>query len=347
MTQFIFSYAKRLAMSAGLAVLISIFIAGYFQLNFSYLIALSGFLVCFTSPGASLRQSLITAALIIISLFVVIIWHKYFISSLVPIFFIFVISLYLASYYYPLKSIQFSFIILFPLAILATTQTPLSLNPGDPVFIACTLGALIGVVTSTILKIRKIEKEFKQSVAPVVRLICEYTSSLRIAFQDTKFSQDFSLKNQIEKELSAWTNRYPEWIFDTGFNPGLRVGYRYFLIKLDQVIEALFSLSYLFTKTLDSANMLQIKEPMKKVLESNLDLLEVISNFLNNKALPTTSANYMDDIQGLEAAVAKILPQSIELLDINTDGLIISAIVKDLKDLRQLLIQLIAALPAS
>lgn len=341
MSRIIFAYPARLAMSASLAVLISMIVGIYFTLNAEYWVALTAFVVCLTSPGASLRQSLIIAALLIIALFAAV-FLKSYINNQYIVFTTIAVSVYLTNLYIPLTNLQFAILTIIPLPFLLYMPNQVS----DNILMAIFIGSIIGIVVATVIKFRKIEKEFKYDIAPLVKLICEYTNSLRIGFQETKFSQDFSLKNQIQNELAAWSKRYPEWIFNTGFNPGLRVGYRYFLIKVDQVVETLFSLSYWFTKTVGQDTMSQCKEAMKKVLQTNLDLLEVLSNFINDKALPTSAGNYLDDISELEAHVASFLPQSIELIDINADGLIISAIIKDLKDIRQSLIQLIAAIPA-
>lgn len=336
------SYPVRQAMSASLAVLFSLVIATYFKIDNHFWVALAAFLVCLTSPGASLRQSLIIAALMMSAVFAAIFLHAYFDSLYINLIILFT-SIYLTSLFYPLTNLQFAFLTIFPLLLLTYFS---SIDP-ENAFIALMIGAGVGIITATLIKIRKTEVEFKQDLAPLMQLICEYANSLSVSFQETKFSQDYGIKSQIETEISAWCHRYPEWVFNTGFNPGLRIGYRYFLIKVDQIIEVLFSLSYWFAKPIEADSMNQIRDAITKVLKTNLDLLNVISHYINDKPLPTSAANYLDDIQELESASATLLPQAIELLDLNSDGLVISAIFKDLKELRQLSIQLIAALPAS
>lgn len=343
------AYPARLAMSASLAVVFSILIATYFKLTNIHWFALAAFLVCFTSPGTRLRQSLLILAALIVALLLAFFLHTYVDNAKLILFCIFMLSLYCGFYFKPLSRINFIFIIIFPVSLLIMLflKSSSDFTMQDNRYVACMAGGLIGIIISLLLAKINVAKEFKQGVAPLMKSICEYAHSLRVVAGEKKFSQDRSKKNLIEKELSACRDRYPEWIFDTGFNPVLRVGYRYFLIKLDHVVESLFSLSILFTQKISAEMIEQIKDPINKTLRSNVEILEVMSNFLNNKPLPTDAANYTDDITELDAAAAAILPQSIELLDINNDNLIVSAIIKDLKDLRQLLIQLIAALPAS
>ena len=56
--------------------------------------------------------------------------------------------------------------------------------------------------------------------------------------------------------------------------------------------------------------------------------------------------DYTSDIVELEKRLNNIVPANMELLDISADNLYLTAIVRDIKDLRGILLQLINSLPS-
>jgi hypothetical protein len=146
--------------------------------------------------------------------------------------------------------------------------------------------------------------------------------------------------------MTGWHQTcYPEWVFRRDFNRHLRAGFRYVLVHLNEVIDAFLSLDYHLHKIADDELLQELSSNLVDAISKNQLLINLITDFFAGKPLDQNHANLTSDITELHNVTRSILPQEVELLDLNTDYIHISAIVHDVVDIRTILLKILTALP--
>src|SRR5262249_47033043 len=120
---------------------------------------------------------------------------------------------------------------------------------------------------------------------------------------------------------------------------------RYFLIHLEKVTELFFSMQYLAFKQIDPLLLNNLKEPMGLVVSKNQELLEYLILYFENKKYTESTSDFTRDMTDLESALQRILPGHFELMELSPDYIRLTTLVKDLKDIRELLLQLVMTIP--
>lgn len=212
------------------------------------------------------------------------------------------------------------------------------------------IGAVIGVIFGQLLFPVRLYAEFSLGVLPVLEALMDYSKMFTHHFlQHSNNRLLVEKKWEIEAALSTRRGMYPEWVYEIGFNPGLRSGYRYFLINLENVTEIFFSMSYFSSLGLDASLLADLSQYLTQVMQKNEELLQVLMNYFDENKLKRLlpDSDFTSDISELEEALNQLLPGSLDLLETSSDYLILTGLVRDLKDLRGLLLQLVMSLPAA
>ena len=97
-------------------------------------------------------------------------------------------------------------------------------------------------------------------------------------------------KTKIEAVLAAKQSLYPEWVYEVGFNPGLRSGFRFFLVNLERVIEIFFSMNYLANSGIDTTLLKSFAKYLTDVIEKNNELIHVLINYFSENKLKDTKS---------------------------------------------------------
>lgn len=193
------------------------------------------------------------------------------------------------------------------------------------------MGCALWVIINPILFAPSLYQQLTQGVLPLLQVLLQDKQDSKILMQSL-----------IEK-----ISGYPEWVFKIGFNPGLRAGYRFFLIQLEHVSELYFSMDYYVNYRLPNELLIAIQGPLATVQKSNKKLLLTIVNQFQNKPPLDENENYIDDMTVLTDAVKRIIPSDLSLLDVSPDSVSLAAFMQDMTDLRRVLLQLVAALPST
>lgn len=192
-------------------------------------------------------------------------------------------------------------------------------------------------------------KKFSKAILPAITALREYTQVLK---SDLLLEERSALlpekKLQLQKALTLKSGMYPEWVFNSGFNPGLRSGIRSFLIKLEHVVELLSAIEFLTANQAFSfyKHMANPAFPLREVMQKNEELIAIIENYFKAEKQIEPEGNFTSDITMLERGLHQIAPNSLELLDISPDYLQLTALVRSMKDMRQVLLAMVSALPA-
>jgi hypothetical protein len=341
------SYVVRHALGAGLAVFLAVFVNRYYGFSHECWIVLTAYLVSQTTRGTPLRQGMIRffcvlSAMLLSTLFV------YYMNlqniRYVVISILFVLGAQVAFLVRQRDEISYNVLIYFIIVCVITTLAPDQVSLYDRL-LDIFIGAVIGLVCVQLILPVRLEQEFRDGVASVLQSFSAYSKQLSSQLS----SSDHTAAVIKTGDLSLFwkqQNHYPEWVYEIGFNPGLRSGFRFFLVNLDRIAEILLSLGYLIRQG-EPDLLREISVSMSDTMNNNEELLNILLTYFTKGKLEETSSDYTGDITALEQALQRSVPDSIELLDIQPGYINVTAIVRDVKDLRAILLQLIIALPST
>lgn len=217
-----------------------------------------------------------------------------------------------------------------------------SINDSLPFLQDIIIGSVIGIASTLLIFADKPDAEFLSRVVLLLQAAQGYFNYLIKSFLSPSEHTATVTPRMLVEEL--WSNRdltFPVWVFESGFNPKLKPGYRYFLIHLGQIAEILFALHDLARYQFDETLFTKFKDSLLKYEAANQELFASIIQFLEKKGKSISIASdFMADVIDLEKYFKANVNVSLELLDISPDYVRLAALVRYLKDLRSQLLQL-------
>lgn len=338
----------RRATSAAIGMLVALLVSIYYSFSHEGWLVLAAFCATQTTRGTPLKQSLYIAFIMILS----IIFSNMLIANLISgillyamTAFIFVVTAMVVYYNRPLHEHTFIYYVLFSLVLMIATLMP-HVNTvllSDQI-IDVAMGALIAVISRLIIDPVRPYKDLGVGLTPILNAFESYS----IALCDYLLTDSNALSHKresIELTLQSSGKLYPEWIFEPGYNPGLRSGYRYFMINIERISELVFSMDYLISANIKLHMPQQMRAYFGEAIKHNGDLLRILSSKLNGQDVDYSSADYIEDINLLEAELKRELPGGLELLNYTQESLQTINFARDIKDMRTLLMQMLLSLP--
>lgn len=346
---FLRSFIFRHALSASVAVFVAIFVNHYFSFSGEGWIVLVAFLVVQTTRGTPIRQGIYFLLMIMIAIVV----SHFLLSEIkkplvidIILASIFVISSFLTFLFRPLSNKLFLLSMFFSLILLMTTLAPFKpMHLMNNRILDAFIGACIGMLSGFLVFPARIDVEFCQGLVPVLKAFVSYSRAVTEAFLKKNEITVQQARITVEKVLQVQQGFYPEWVYEEGLNPGLSSGFRFFLVTIERISEILFSMHRLTRYDIDISLLQILEQPVAKSVKRNEELFSVLIDYLSTGKIKETASDFIQDISELEKVLQNTIPVNLELLDISPDYVHITAFVRDIKDLRELLLQLIMALP--
>jgi hypothetical protein len=214
--------------------------------------------------------------------------------------------------------------------------------------IICILaGGTLGILCSVLVLPVVPYWEFRQGLAPILQALIHYSKTLEenLELRNAQHAAIDQSRLKIESIMRSGVNEYPEWVFEPGFNRNLRASFRYILVQLDRITDGFFSLDYHARQEMDAELLAEVTPHLIAVLSKNRELLSIMRAFFIGIPIENSHEDFTSDIIALNNTLRNVLPGSVELLDISPDYMNISALARDVIDLRELLLQVVAALP--
>jgi len=333
-------YALRVATAVFSAVLLSLLVPS----SQCVWLVLTVFLISQTTPGTPLRQAIsyflvIAFALVLAALLD---WFGHPLLIVGIICTLVIISAYIAFINRPLANKTLYHLMLFAIVLLIAGLTENNFIIISEQIIGVAWGVLIGIFFNHFFFPISLSKAFGEGVVPVLKALQLFAIDFQKKLEQGEKKINLAIvRTQIEKTLLSQQSGYPEWVFESGFNPGLRSSWRYFLIKLERVSEICFSLNYLASLEI---NFSALYLPLATALQKNAELMDILICYFENKLLKPTDENYTHDLDTLESVLQQVVPQHIEAIDLAEEYVVITAIVRDVRDMRGLLLQLVVGL---
>jgi hypothetical protein len=335
------------ALSIGAAVLTALVINNVIHFDHAGWLVLATFLCSQTTRGTPIRQGIIFCFTIILAVMLAAF------LGLIPLTLltyavvasVFVISGYIVFLFRPLSNKEIFHFLLFVLVLAIASLSPKKIQtPISDYLLSIGLGAVIGIAFNQLFFSIRLNKFFFRGVSPLLKSLKDYSNTLTNNFvtkENSKLLNEQRL--QIEKSMLSQYSGYPSWVYETGFNPGLRSSWRYFLINLEQVTEIYFVLDFFAQRHTD---VTLLSEYIVTTMQKNEELLDVLIQYVEGQQRINIESDFTSDLTALEDALRRIVPNQIELLDISPDYISLTALVINIRDLRGLLLKLVMSLPS-
>lgn len=333
------------AVSIGMAVSTAVLLNGYTEVDLNGLMVLAGFFTTQTTPGARLRQGIIISLIMMLA----VIFGSVLISlTSLPVIYGIVSLLFIVSglivFYHrlltPIKIVQIMlFVFILMVVVFAVNGSEVSVADK---LISVGLGSIIGIFFNQFVFPVKVEKSFFDGMLPLLGALQNFSASLVSRLQGATDCLT-EKKLAVERSLLFQEGAYPSWVYEVGFNPGLRSGWRYFLVNLERMVDSYFALDFLVKRELDLSTLM---EPIVVVMKRNEELLKILICYVETRKIQQPNADFISDLSELEDALKQVIPGSVELLDLLPSYVAVASVVRHLRDIRGLLLQLIKALPA-
>jgi uncharacterized membrane protein YccC len=208
------------------------------------------------------------------------------------------------------------------------------------------LGGIVGLAASLLVFPGRPDVDFRKGVIPVLQAYREYL----VAIIDLLFREPDAEKNakamkvRVEQVLQVQQAFFPDWVYDTGFNPELQQGHRHFLIKIEQLGQVLFALHQIARHAIDVTLLEEFREPILHYVAQTERLMALFVARLNLQKVDEPVSDYTEEIAVLEKTYRKVIQVPLELLDTSQDFIDLAAFIHDLKDIQKILIKIAEAL---
>lgn len=199
------------------------------------------------------------------------------------------------------------------------------------------IGTGVGVVLNILLLPRRADTEFRKAILPLVRGCNDYFTRVI----------DLLVKKETQDENAKFENYFqslPAWVYDAGFDGGLQIGYRFFLVKLEQIADVLFAMHRLARYDYDKELIAKIRLPLLQCADEITQFFSAITTVLELKQIPEKVGDLEKEVAELEKQFHAVVPFSLELLDMKRDYVYLAEFIYCFKDLRKFLVKLGEAL---
>jgi len=217
------------------------------------------------------------------------------------------------------------------------------------------MGLMLGIIIQRFIFSIRTPRQFLINIRPVFDASRSYITALLPVMVDEnemkKHQSDFAKQREaLERSLLNQHGRYPESVFTIGFNPGLRAGFRSFLINVDRMTGLLFSITSVSDAERDSQFSQSIQflsQAITTAMKNNQTIIQSLADLSNRKKSDIQEVDYINDIVTLEAKLKELIPDNIELIDLSPNYVRLAILVRDIRDLRQVLLQLLSSLTSA
>lgn len=200
---------------------------------------------------------------------------------------------------------------------------------------------LMGWLTSPRRRLRVLTQPvllFKEGVIAVMQAERDYFRVLgEVLSHKSATSRLDDAAWALRAVLASPRGLYPEWVFDFGFNYGLRAGFRFFLIQIDRLNDLIFSSHALFLHKIENDDWEGIAETLIRVATGHEALLSVMIEFFETEHWQDANMDVVSDASALRAIVVEsgVPPRRVAVW------------VREWLDMRECLLQLLMALPGA
>lgn len=325
--------------SYALAVFLAVIVNHFFS-QIEPLWILMGALICMqTAVGLTVRQGVENYILLVISIGIgtflaLAIPGSILINAIACL--LFIVCCYLSVKISP-------HFLLFGMVILISILLP---TPLMNRFYDATFGAFIGILTNLLVFPRRADVEFRTNVISILNSYSAYLMSItQLMFKKENAGKMVAInRDLVEKKLQSQSNFFPGWVYQYGLSQSFQRGHRHFLVMIERLGQTLFSMHHIARHPFDPDLLHSLQEPIANYMDETQKILSALATVLYLKQISEGVSDLSEELDELEDRFKKVVPPSLELLDLSEDYIYLAALISDLKDLRATLMKLVQAL---
>lgn len=327
------SNAVRYALKVSFAVLTAFFANIYFSSSHEPWLLLTTFCVTAESRNTPIRHALLVIVIIFAGLFTESILSSYFPAANIWLGLLLLIS---GAIFLLNDTWKHNFRVSIVLFVLIITIALWWSNPSTMLrerILDSSIGGLIGLLFTIFIFPFNPNKAFRQGIITVLHALHDYA-----------LNPCESKKINVQKALIS--PHYPVWVYEVGFNPGLRSGLRFFLVHFEQIIDLYFAFEDYAAYEKEQLSAADFAE-FQLASDNNAKLIAELSNYFNEQKIPQTDLDFISDIAAMEEVTRKLIPPSETLIDIAPQYIHVIGFAQTIKDIRKKLLQLLLSLTSS
>jgi len=203
-----------------------------------------------------------------------------------------------------------------------------------------TIGAVIGIIVNITLFPDPVDTYFCQSTAMILQCYNVYFQEIVKLLLHKKSIKVNQAKLEVEKAMLS----LPLWVYETGFDLTLQKSYQYFVMKVSEMGELLFSMHHLarchFSRQLTHI----IAEPLQQSIQKGNQFFTALIHILHLKKLKMTAVDFYQEIEIMEQHFKESIQISTEMLDVSKDSVYLIEFIYNMRELQDILVKMSLAL---
>jgi hypothetical protein len=356
------------AYSCGVAVFVATIVAYYFAFSEPFWMVLAAFFVMQTTVGSAVRQglqyylvlvgSLILGALLkvvfpnaiilLISVILILSLSQGFLKNSVKIILnrrTNEFSTWKDAFFVPDGFNAFhAFSYLMICTILLLSQFVSSVTPKVMYFRVydLTLGATIGVIINLLIFPTRVDVVFRKTIMPTLVVYSSYLHAVGQLFfkKPDAASSALQQKIRLEKIFQMQASFFPAWVYEPGLSLTLQSGHRHFIIMVERIGEILFALHQIAKYSWSPDWSARLEAPVTNYFSAVETVFRGLITVLSLQTLSETVSDLKEELIAVEKEIQALLPQSLDLIEMSEEFILLIAFGEQLKDLRITLLNL-------
>lgn len=200
-----------------------------------------------------------------------------------------------------------------------------------------TIGAFVGILGNLILFPTRIDEHFRYHLGVLLKWDLIYFENMINVF----------LKKQSPDKLSAYSSSiqkilisddFPIWLYETGFNDRLQLGYSHFLMMTERLTQILLSMDYLVQHHFPTNNNLETS--LQEWMESVKEIMNAMITLFHLQKVVEPLSDLQMELSAVEKEVKTLIPNELSLKDLKKQTLWLASFVLCLRDIRLVMIKL-------
>lgn len=202
------------------------------------------------------------------------------------------------------------------------------------------IGGMIGIVSNLFIFPRRADEEFRLLLLPILLAYEKYFSAIVEFLFEKKAENAEKQKINLEQQLEC----LPDWVYDVGFDIGLKKGHQYFLMKIHQVAEILFAMHHTIRIEFDKEVIDTVRASVEDCAAKVKQLFDALITVFKLQKLTEGVEDFATELTQLDEKFQTLLPSSLSVVDMPTEDEKFYEFIYTLADLRKALIKLGQAL---
>ncbi len=176
-------------------------------------------------------------------------------------------------------------------------------------------------------------RDFRKALLPTMNTMYSYFNSI---LQTLLNGASTDLQSEMEKKLMT----SPGWVYSQDFNARLQAGHRFFLMRVEQLADSLFSIDYLAKHVIDKRMVEPMCESLQTCVERINTFFLAIIRVMDGKALMEGLDYVSNEMTVLENQCWATVPTQLDQLQFSTEAMGLVEFVYHVKDVGHILLNI-------